>query len=59
MLDDFSKTVAAYSFGINDDISWDIDVAKRGVHCYMYDYTITSIPDAPSHLSSLLHWFRI
>ena len=33
----------AYSFGINDDISWDDGMAERGYHVYMYDPTIQDL----------------
>lgn len=46
MLDDFcSRRVdAAYSFGISNDVSWDEDIAKLGIHVYMYDHTIEKLP---------------
>ena len=34
----------AYSFGINDDVSWDEDMAKHGYNVYMYDHTIEALP---------------
>ena len=34
----------AYSFGINDDVSWDTDMAARGYEIFMYDPTIDSLP---------------
>ena len=43
MVDDFDNCVA-YSFGISDDVSWDFDIAKRGIDVYMYDHTIDSLP---------------
>ena len=45
MLDDLnSGNYVAYSFGINDDVSWDSDMADRGFEIYMYDHTIESLP---------------
>jgi hypothetical protein len=45
MLDNLSKTQIAYSFGINNDVSWDMDMAKRGIEVYMYDHTIEYLPE--------------
>jgi hypothetical protein len=52
MLDDFSGVSAAYSLGIKDDVSWDLQMADRGLTIYMYDHTIDALP--MSH--SRLHW---
>ncbi|EHR70151.1 hypothetical protein BurJ1DRAFT_1279 [Burkholderiales bacterium JOSHI_001] len=48
MVDNFSgDTVdAAYSFGINDDVSWDTAVAQRGIDVFMFDHTIDALPAA-------------
>ena len=35
----------AYSFGINDDVAWDRDMAKHGYDIYMYDHTISALPE--------------
>lgn len=34
----------AYSFGISDDVSWDLDMATRGYEVFMYDPTIDTLP---------------
>lgn len=34
----------AYSFGIGDDVSWDLDMAARGYDVFMYDPTIDRLP---------------
>ena len=44
MLNEFDEKMEAYSFGINDDISWDLDIANRGLNCWMYDHTIQRLP---------------
>lgn len=45
MLDDFLKSNGiAYSFGIADEISWDLDMASRGYDVFMYDHTIDKLP---------------
>jgi hypothetical protein len=44
MVDRFEEVEAAYSLGINDDVSWDLDIAARGVPCFQYDPTIEALP---------------
>lgn len=46
MLDDFTpeSIEAAYSFGIADDVSWDEEIADRGIEVFMYDHTIDKLP---------------
>ena len=44
MVDDFSGVEAAYSLGINDDVSWDLDIAQRGIPVFQYDHTIEGLP---------------
>jgi hypothetical protein len=55
MLDDFHKIGAAYSLGINDDVSWDMQIANRGIPVYQYDHTIDALPEP----HSLFHWSKI
>src|SRR5260370_5278381 len=43
LLDDFRGVDTAFSFGIEQNVSWDVDVAKRGVTVYQFDHTV----DAP------------
>jgi hypothetical protein len=43
LLDDFIGIDTAFSFGVEHNASWDIDVAKRGVNVYQFDHTV----DAP------------
>ena len=45
MVKDFVDSGIAYSFGISGDVSWDKDMAERGYDVYMYDHTITSLPE--------------
>ncbi|WAV99782.1 FkbM family methyltransferase [Oxalobacter aliiformigenes] len=52
MLDDFHENMIAYSYGISNDVSWDLDMANHHIHCYMYDHTITSLPQE----SLYFHW---
>jgi hypothetical protein len=44
MLDDFAGIVAAYSLGIANDVSWDLDIANRGIDVFQYDHTIDKLP---------------
>lgn len=45
MLDSLEGVTAAYSLGINDDVSWDLDIARRGIPVYQYDHTIDGLPE--------------
>jgi hypothetical protein len=54
MLDDFTGIVAAYSIGISDEVSWDLDIAQRGIEVFQYDHTIPSAPLRHARL----HWTR-
>ncbi|MDB5689718.1 MAG: hypothetical protein JWL91_1594 [Sphingomonas bacterium] len=47
MVDDLQGIDAAYSIGINDDVSWDADMAERGIEIFQYDHTIESAPPLP------------
>jgi hypothetical protein len=44
MLDHFENMDAAYSLGVSDDVSWDLDVANRGIPVFQYDHSITELP---------------
>ena len=44
MLNDFQPYGIAYSFGISDNITWDIDMADYNYNVYMYDHTIQKLP---------------
>ena len=55
MVDDFSETKTIYSCGINDDVSWDLDMTTRSeADIYMYDHTIEGLPQ--EHVK--FHFFR-
>jgi hypothetical protein len=43
LLDDFRGIDTALSFGVEQNASWEVDVAKRGVTVYQFDHTV----DAP------------
>jgi hypothetical protein len=55
MLNTFRDVTAAYSLGINDDVSWDLDIANRGIPVFQYDHTITQLP--ATH--KLFNWEKI
>lgn len=55
MWDDLSRSRVAYSFGIADDVSWEQDMAARGLDIYMYDHTIEGLPLE----SERFHWQKI
>jgi hypothetical protein len=44
MLDDFQGVETAYSLGIGDDVSWDADIAARGIPVRQYDHTVRRPP---------------
>ncbi len=45
-LDDFNGVVAALSLGIAAEVSWDVDMAKKGLVIYQYDHTVQGPPFA-------------
>ena len=46
MLDDFDDSMKVYSFGVCDDMSWDMDIHNRyGFDVYLYDHTIPTAPN--------------
>ena len=57
MIDDFDNKKIAYSFGIGNNISWDSDVASRGLDVYMYDHTVSKITDIETN--DKLHFFSV
>lgn len=55
MIDAFEGVEAAYSFGINDDVSWDSQIASHGIDVFQYDHTIEGLPETDPHF----HWNKI
>lgn len=45
MADDFKDIRTAYSFGISDDVSWDKDIADKGIKIFQFDPTINNLPE--------------
>lgn len=39
----------AYSFGISDDVSWDLQMVNLGYEVYQYDHTIDALPIQNKH----------
>lgn len=44
MAKSFKKNQVAYSFGINNDVSWDSAMVDKGYEVFMYDHTISTLP---------------
>ncbi|MCE0484890.1 MAG: hypothetical protein LV479_11715 [Methylacidiphilales bacterium] len=44
MLDDFEGVNKAISLGIGNDVSWDLDIARRGIPVEQYDHTVSAAP---------------
>lgn len=55
MFDDFSKDCIAYSFGISNDVSWDLSMAEKGMDVFMYDPTIEGLPSQHDKF----HFFKL
>ncbi len=45
-LDDFKNISHAFSFGISDNDSWDLEVAKRGIPVEQFDHSIDCAPSS-------------
>jgi len=54
MFDDFPEESIAYSFGISNDVSWDVDMTSRNIDVFMYDHTISELPES----NRRFHFFR-
>jgi hypothetical protein len=44
LVDDFGRVETAFSFGVGDEFSWDLDMAGRGITVHQFDHTIDSGP---------------
>lgn len=51
----YSREKIAYSFGINRDVSWDMQMASEGYQIYQYDHTITRLPEQ----NEAFHWRKL
>ncbi|WP_321892790.1 class I SAM-dependent methyltransferase [Paraburkholderia tropica] len=54
MVDHQLHNAVAYSLGINDDVSWDLDMAALGCEIYQYDHTVDRLPVEHPRF----HWFK-
>lgn len=52
MLDHGLDGVVAYSCGICEDVSWDLQIAERGTEIHQYDHTIDGLPETHARF----HW---
>ena len=55
LLDDFQNIKIAYSFGINNDVSFDQALADKNIDIFMYDHTISNLP----YNNPKFHWQKI
>ncbi len=55
MLNSHTENTIAYSLGIGDDVSWDLDMAAAGCRVYQYDRSVASPP--VTHPS--FKWFKL
>ena len=55
LLNDFENIKIAYSFGINNEISFDKDLADKNIDIFMYDHTIDRLP----FQNKRFHWKKI
>lgn len=46
LLDDFAKNMRVYSFGIANDVSFEKELADRGLQIFMHDHTIMQLPES-------------
>lgn len=46
LLDDFSEDMRVYSFGIASDVSFEKELADRGLQIFMHDHTIMQLPES-------------
>jgi hypothetical protein len=49
MLDDLDRIGVCYSLGIGPDVSWDLEMARRGALIYQYDHTVQPAPSSHPH----------
>ena len=55
LLNDFNNIKIAYSFGLGSEISFEKELADRGIDVFMYDHTIDKLPFE----NSKFHWEKI
>lgn len=57
MISDFKDIGGALSFGVGDDISWDLDIAARGIQVHQFDHSIDAPPE--THSSIVFHRTKV
>ncbi|HEY7299492.1 MAG TPA: tetratricopeptide repeat protein [Xanthobacteraceae bacterium] len=57
LIEDFSQIDGAFSFGIKDDASWDLDIAQRNIRVHQFDHTVDRAP--AEHALLEFHKLRI
>jgi Methyltransferase FkbM domain len=55
MLDSPVRNEIAYSLGVGNDVSWDLDMATNGCTVYQYDHSIASVPTSHPNFK----WFQL
>lgn len=55
LLDDFKNISIAYSFGIFNDVSFDLELAEKNIDIFMYDHTIQKLP----FNNNKFHWKKL
>jgi hypothetical protein len=43
-LEDFDGVTAAFSFGIGQNVDWDLEIAEKGIVVYQFDHTVDRPP---------------
>jgi len=51
MIDDFNASAVAVSIGVGTDVSWDLDIAERGIRVLQFDHSVHSPPASHPKLS--------
>jgi hypothetical protein len=54
LLDDFSRITSALSFGVGQEMTWDLELAGKGITIHQFDHTI----DAPPARHDLITFHR-
>ncbi|MDD3585545.1 MAG: FkbM family methyltransferase [Thermoguttaceae bacterium] len=54
MFNQIQPGTVAYSIGIEQDVSWDMDMVQHGLELFMYDHTIDALPVENEHF----HFFK-
>lgn len=55
MVDDLANVSAAYSLGIDGEVSWDRQIADMNIDVYQYDHTIAGPPEQHPKF----HWWKV